>query len=176
MKKIFFLLALLLALGNYQTLFGKTVPKVSDEIKTRNREKDKGEKLFIRHSDQCLTIIERAAQKMSIQGVTIIAYIPGEVTSTWISKMKVVGSLTNSDSNLLAIASCKAAEMTDTFKDSGSGLRKPLKGENGYKGGIIKKVNSGYILAVFSGGSGDQDVAAAKEGLDWLLQYYPQSK
>jgi hypothetical protein len=63
--------------------------------------------------------------------------------------------------------------MADTFLDSGSGLRKPLKGENGYKGGIIKKVDSGYILTVFSGASGDQDVAAAKEGMDYLYQYFP---
>lgn len=105
----------------------------------------------------------------------IIAFIPGEITSTWISKIKVVGTLTNKDSNLLAVASCKAAEMADTFKDSGSGVRKPLKGENGYKGGVIKKVGSGYILTVFSGASGDQDVAAATEGMDYLYKYFPKT-
>ena len=47
-----------------------------------------------------------------------------------------------------------------------------LHREFGYKGGLIKKVNSGYILAVFSGGSSEQDAEVSKEGLDWLNKYY----
>lgn len=131
-----------------------------------------GEKIFIEHADKCLDIIEQAAQKISIKGVAVIAFIPGDVTKSWISKMKVVGALTNGKSNFLAIANSKAAEMADTYKDSGSGLREPMSGEFGYQGGIVKKVNSGYILAVFSGASGEQDVEVANEGLDWLYKYY----
>jgi hypothetical protein len=33
-------------------------------------------------------------------------------------------------------------------------------------------VKSGYVLAVFSGGSSDQDLEVAKIGLDWLLKKY----
>lgn len=131
-----------------------------------------GEKIFIEHADKCLALIEQAAQKISIKGVVVIAFIPGDVTKSWISKMKVVGALTDGMANFLAIANSKAAEMADTYKDSGSGLRKPMLGEFGYQGGIVKKVNSGYILAVFSGGTGEQDVEVANEGLDWLYKYY----
>lgn len=86
--------------------------------------------------------------------------------------MKVVGHLTRDKANLLGIASTKAAEMADTHQDSGSGLREIYSGELGYKGGLIKKVSSGYILAVFSGGSSKQDMEVAKIGLDWLSKYY----
>ncbi|GEM_PF-1230364 len=173
--KLFFFLGMAIILGLSRQIFAQTSTASTTEIKSTESQKKKGEKVFIKHADKCLTIIEKAAFKMSINGVMIIAFIPGEITSTWISKIKVVGTLTNKDSNLLAVASCKAAEMADTFKDSGSGVRKPLKGENGYKGGVIKKVGSGYILTVFSGASGDQDVAAATEGMDYLYKYFPKT-
>lgn len=130
-----------------------------------------GEKIFIEHADKCLALIEQAAQKISIKGVAVIAFIPGDVTKSWISKMKVVGALTDGTANFLAIANSKAAEMADTYKNSGSGIREPMLGEFGYQGGIVKKVNSGYILAVFSGGTGEQDVEVANEGLDLLYKY-----
>jgi uncharacterized protein GlcG (DUF336 family) len=104
--------------------------------------------------------------------VAVVAFIPGNATKSWISKMKVVGALTDGTANFLAIANSKAAEMADTYKDSGSSPRKPMLGEFGYQGGVVKKVNSGYILAVFSGGSGEQDAEVANEGLDWLYKYY----
>ena len=145
---------------------------ITNEIKTMKEEIKIGEKIFIEHADKCLTLIEQAAQKISIKGVAVIAFIPGDVTKSWISKMKVVGALTDGMANFLAIANSKAAEMADTYKNSGSGLREPMLGEFGYQGGIVKKVNSGYILAVFSGGSGEQDAEVANEGLDWLYKYY----
>ena len=86
--------------------------------------------------------------------------------------MKVVGNLTSGKSNLLGIAYTKASEMADTHRDSGSKIREIYSGELGYQGGLIKKVNSGYLLAVFSGGSGEQDLEVAKIGLDWLAKYY----
>ena len=116
--------------------------------------------------------MEKSAQNMSIKGVAIVAFIPGDATMSWISKMKVVGTLTNEKANFLGIASSKASEMADTHLDSGSGVRGIKSGENGYKGGIIRKVNSGYLIAAFSGGSGQQDVEVAKAGLDWLIKYY----
>jgi hypothetical protein len=132
----------------------------------------KGEKIFFKHADQCLSLIERAAQKISIKGVAVIAFMPGEITETWISKMKVVGNLTSGKANLLGIANTKASEMADTHLDSGSKIREIYNGELGYKGGLIKKVKSGYLLAVFSGGSGEQDLEVAKIGLDWLSKFY----
>ena len=86
--------------------------------------------------------------------------------------MKVVGALTSSSANLLAIANSKVSEMADTYKNSGSGVREPKTGEFGWQGGIIKKVNSGYILGAFSGATGEQDVELAGKGLDWLYKHY----
>jgi len=167
MKKILLLLALIILTGYYHQPLAKTKTTNVNEKNVKN-----GEKIFIEHSDKSLALIEEAAQKISIKGVAIIAFIPGDTAETWISKMKVVGNLTHDKANLLAIASTKAAEMADTHLDSGSGVREIYSGELGYKGGLIKKVSSGYILAVFSGGSGEQDLEVAKMGLDWLSKYY----
>ncbi|MBA4410162.1 MAG: hypothetical protein Q8S54_06790 [Bacteroidota bacterium] len=143
-----------------------------NDLKTKQAGTKTSQKIFVKHADQCLALIEQAAKKISIKGVAIVAYLPGDVTETWISKMKVVGNLTSGKANLLGIAYTKASEMADTHRDSGSKIREIYSGELGYKGGLIKKVNSGYILAVFSGGSGEQDLEVAKIGLDWLSKYY----
>lgn len=142
---------------------------------TKPMKVNKGEEIFIAKADKSLAIIEEAALKLQIKGTAVVAFIPGEKTESWISKMKVIGFFTNKDSNTLGVAYTKAAEMAETFKDSGSGIRKPLIGEYGWQGGVIKKVNSGYILAVFSGGSGEQDVEVAKKGLEWLYTYYSKN-
>lgn len=128
------------------------------------------EKNFIEHADACLEIMELAAQEMSVIGAAVIAYIPGEHTASWISRMRVVGTLANESANFLAIAYSKAAEMAETYKTSGTADREPLLGEFGYQGGVIKKVDAGYLLAVFSGASGEQDVEIAGKGLDCLLK------
>lgn len=132
----------------------------------------KGEKIFLKHADDALAAIEQGAVKLNIKGVALVVYIPGDSTRSWVSKMKVVGLMKKGSSNLLGVASTKAAEMADTYQDSGSGLRPPLRGEYGYKGGVIKKVSSGYIMAVFSGGSPDQDKEAATSGAQLLAQYF----
>jgi hypothetical protein len=132
----------------------------------------KGEKIFIKNGDNCLALMEEAAREMSVKGVALIAFIPGDSTTKWVSKMRVVGALKNNSANYLAIAYSKAAEMADLYKDSGSKTRDPLHGEFGYMGGIIKKVESGYILAVFSGASGEQDAEIANIGVDSLYEYY----
>ena len=164
MRKLLFILTLLIAAGFCHTNQAQTK---AQEKSTKN-----AEKIFVKQADQCLSHIEQSAQKISIKGVAIVAFIPSDTTVSWISKMKVVGNLTHDKANLLAIASTKAAEMADTHQDSGSGIREIYSGELGYKGGMIKKVSSGYILAVFSGGSGEQDLEVAKIGLDWLVKYY----
>lgn len=171
MKKIFLIMALIITSGLYLTTIAQT-----DVKEIRIPKSEKGELKFIKHSDKCLALMDQAAQKLAIKGTAVIAFIPGEKTQTWISKMKVVGFFTNNDANTLGIAYTKAAEMADLLKDSGSGIRKPLTGEFGWQGGVIKKVKTGYILAVFSGGSGEQDVQVAKEGLNLLFQFYSKSK
>lgn len=133
---------------------------------------DKGEVRFLEHADECLSIMAESAKGMAIQGVAVVAYIPGEKTSSWTSKMTVVGALSNEKSNYLAIAYSKAAEMAETFKNSSTALRKPLFGEFGYKGGMIQKVKSGYILTVFSGATGEQDAEVATKGLEWLAKKF----
>ena len=163
-------MALIITSGLYLTTMAQTDVAIGHKIKLIKG--NKGEKIFIKHADKSLAVIEEAARKLQIKGTAVVAFIPGEKTKTWISKMKVIGFFTNSDSNTLGIAYTKAAEMADTFKDSGSGIRKPLTGEYGWQGGTIRKVEGGYILAVFSGGSGEQDFAVASEGLNWLYQYY----
>jgi hypothetical protein len=132
----------------------------------------KGEKILIKNGDNCLALMEQAAREMSVKGVALIAFIPGDSTTKWVSKMRVVGALKNNSANYLAIAYSKAAEMADLYKDSGSKTRDPLHGEFGYQGGIIKKVESGFILAVFSGASGEQDAEIANVGVASLSVYY----
>jgi hypothetical protein len=107
-----------------------------------------------------------------MQGVVIVAYIPGEKTESWTSRMKVVGNLANVKVNFLAIAYAKASEMAVTLKDSGDQSRKDIVGELGYQGGAIMKVDSGYLVAAFSGGTGQQDVDVSKIGLEWLSKKF----
>ena len=131
-----------------------------------------GEKIFLKHADDCLLVIEKEAQSIGIKGVAIMAFIPGDSTTAWLSKMKVEGALTRDNLNFLAIANSKSSEMALTLKSSGSGVRPLLHGELGYPGGVIKKVNAGYILAAFSGGSSEQDFVAASKGLEELSKYF----
>ena len=133
---------------------------------------DPGETAFIEHADGCLNIMEDAAQKLSITGVAVIAYMPGDVATSWISKMKVVGVLANNEANFLGIANAKAAEMARSLKDSGTSQQDPLTGEFGWQGGMIRKVKSGYLIAAFSGGTGQQDADISNEALEWLAKYY----
>ena len=75
---------------------------------------------------------------------------------------------TDKGSNLLAIAYAKAAEMADTHQDSGSGIRPPMTGEYGWKGGVIVHGKAGYWIAAFSGGKSEDDVAISREGMSKL--------
>lgn len=162
MKKMFLLMALVITTSMY--------PEIQAKI---NKEVMKnGEQIFMEHADECLAIIEKAAQKISITGAAMIAFIPGDVSESWISKMKVMGRLADIEANFLAIAYAKAAEMAVTHNDSGNGERKDITGEFGWQGGVIIKVNSGYLVGAFSGGTGQQDADVAKEGLDWLSEKY----
>ena len=174
MKKIFLIITVLIVSGTYLKIQSqnKTGAVMTNEIKTNKEIMNSGDKIFIEHADECLALIEAEAQKLSIKGVAIMSFIPGDSCKSWISKMKVVGALTNEKANFLGIASSKAAEMAETHINSGSGIREPKLGELGYKGGVIKKVNGGYILAVFSGGKSEEDAAVSTKGLELLDKYY----
>lgn len=133
-----------------------------------------GQDLFLAHAGHCLDAMERTALGMGVQGVALVAYIPGEKTVSWISQMKVVEALTSGSANFLSVAYSKAGEMADTFKDSGGRTGEPLHGEFGYQGGVIEKVGAGHILAVFSGATGEQDTEIARKGLEELKRAFDQ--
>jgi uncharacterized protein GlcG (DUF336 family) len=164
MKKMFLLMALVITSIIY--------PEVQAETKINKEAMKNGEQIFLKHADECLAIIEQAAQKLSITGAAMVAFIPGDVSESWISKMKVMGRLADNEANFLAIAYAKAAEMAVTRKNSGNEGRKDITGEFGWQGGVIIKVGSGYLVGAFSGGTGQQDADVAKEGLDWLSKKY----
>ena len=111
---------------------------------------------------------------MSVQGVAVVAFIPGDTAHTWISGMRVVGRLASGSANFLSVAYSKAGEMADTFRDSGSGTREPLHGEFGYQGGLIRKVAPGYLLTVFSGASGEEDTEIARAGMEVIEKAFAE--
>ena len=122
-------------------------------------------------ADKALLAMKKHAGELHIQGVAVVAFAPGESVQSWSSKMLVVGHLKNSPAqnkkgdNLLGIAYSKAAEMADTLKDSGSGIRPPMTGEYGWQGGVVARGKTGILIAAFSGGSSEDDVKASRAGL-----------
>lgn len=159
MKKLFFLLSLILISSVCLNSYAKT---------NNGANESKGEQLFLKYADECLAQMEKAAKNETITGVAVISFIPGDVTESWVSKMKVVGKLADDKANLCAIAYSKSSEMAVTLKDSGDGTRKSINGELGYQGGAIIKVKYGYILAAFSGGTGQQDYDVSKLAIEWM--------
>ena len=181
MKKIILLIAIVIVSAMGFTASAQSGRRNASKAnlakeKAAPAKENKGEKIFLQHADKALSIIEQEAQKISIKGTAVIAFIPGEKTDRWTSKMKVIGFFTNDNSNTLGVAYTKMAEMADTFKDSGSNSRKVLTGETGWQGGAVKKVEGGYILAAFSGAKGEEDYAVATAGLNFLEQQYAQKK
>ena len=131
--------------------------------------------IFESLADKALVAMTRQAEELKIHGAAIVTYIEGDTTKSWSSKMVVVGSMKNAPTekdkgaNLLAIAYSKASEMAETLKDSGHAGRPPMGGENGWEGGVIKKVSTGYVIAAFSGGPSEADVKVSRAGLQVLV-------
>jgi hypothetical protein len=125
-------------------------------------------------ADSALVAMSQRAAALKITGVAVVAYIAGDTTRSWSSKMVVVGKMKeaptekNRGSNLLAIAYAKAAEMAETLKDSGQAGRPPMTGETGWQGGLIKQGRTGYLIAAFSGGPSAADLKVSQAGLDVL--------
>ncbi len=117
-----------------------------------------------------LQAMKARAEDLKIGGVAVVAYFEGDRIQEWSSKMLVVGRMkddptaADKGSNLLGIAYAKAAEMADTLKDSGSKVRPPMTGEFGWEGGVILQLNTGHVIAAFSGGKSDDDVAVSRVG------------
>jgi len=170
MKKSCILLALILVSGIYTNCLAEKNSASGDKTETESA--SKGEQLFIKYADECLKLISEAANKDSVTGVTMVAFIPGDVAKSWVSKMLVVGRLADDKANFSAIAYAKASEMAVTLKDSGNEDRKNITGEFGWQGGAIAKVNGGYLVAAFSGGTGQQDYDVSKLGLEWLAEKF----
>lgn len=163
MKKIFFITTFAIISSICSNSYAKTNSVINAT---------KGEQLFLKHADECLALMEKAVKNESLTGVAVISFIPDDVTESWISKMKVVGKLADANANLCAVAYSKASEMAVTLKDSGDSTRKTIAGELGYQGGAIVKVKYGYLLAAFSGASGQQDYDVSKLGLEWLANKF----
>ena len=123
---------------------------------------------------RALDAMVEEAGKRGMKGVAVVAFVPGEKTGEWSSRMRVVDGLVQGNANVLAIAYCKLSEMADTLRDSGSQVRPPLHGELGYRGGAIRKTAEGWLLAAFSGGKDTDDLDVANVGLD-LLQKRPDA-
>ena len=156
-------LFLLIALST----FGQSTP-VSTDIRPA--------KVFDEVADSALASMTKRAQELKIHGAAVVAFIEGDVTQSWSSKMVVVGSMKDAPTekghgnNLLAIAYSKAAEMAETLKDSGQAGRPPMTGETGWQGGLIKKGKTGYLIAAFSGGPSESDLKVSQAGLEVLAE------
>jgi hypothetical protein len=154
-------LILLLALS----AFGQSAPPPADL---------KPDKIFNAVADSALMAMTKRAEELKIKGAAVVAYIEGDTTKSWSSKMVVVGAMKNAPTeknhgaNLLAIAYSKAAEMAETLKDSGSAGRPPMTGETGWQGGLIWKGKTGYLIAAFSGGPSESDLKVSQAGLEVL--------
>lgn len=117
-----------------------------------------------------LDAMAREAAARQMKGVAVIAFVPGDAARSWTSQMRVVDAFVLAQANVLGIAYAKMSEMADTLEPSGSGKRPPHHGEFGYKGGAIRKVAGGHLLAAFSGGKDTDDLDVANVGLDHLAK------
>jgi hypothetical protein len=104
--------------------------------------------------------MEAQARAMGITGTAAVGWFRRD--AGLVSMARGCGRMFAADVNLLAIAGSKIAEMCDTGRDSGSGVRPPATGEFGYQGGLVRAVGGGYVLAAFSGASGADDVVVAR--------------
>jgi hypothetical protein len=116
--------------------------------------------------ERCLNTMNQKRKTMGVSGVAMVAFT--ENLDNWTSKMKVCGALKNETVNFLSVAYSKAGEMIDTLKNSGNAGRAPLLGEFGFLGGLIEKYENGYLVAVFSGATGEEDTLIAQAGLQEL--------
>ena len=124
-----------------------------------------------------IAAMEQHALKLGVKGVIVVASMDSS-GGAWESSMKAVKATKSIPENpaqaeypgynFIGIAYSKAAEMADTKINSGSKVRPPYQGEYGFQGGSIRKTPDGYVLAVFSGATGEQDFEIAEAGMEAL--------
>ncbi|HWG19743.1 MAG TPA: hypothetical protein VG225_04370 [Terracidiphilus sp.] len=116
-----------------------------------------------------LAAMKTRAAELHIQGVAIVSFASGDTIQGWMSRMAVVGHMTDQAggkaNNLLGIAYAKASEMANTLKDSGTSGQPPMTGEFGWQGGVILRTGKGFLIVAFSGGKSEDDVEVSKAGL-----------
>ncbi|MFC1700471.1 hypothetical protein ACFLZ4_02425 [Patescibacteria group bacterium] len=122
--------------------------------------------------------IRRVATQMGLQGVGgALVVLDGE--TVWNPTLVVVGNFQrgpdpnrgedDTGTNYAAVGFSKLAEMIDTEKNSGTQRdRKPKKGEFGYLGGVMSRIDNMLILTFFSGGTENEDNRVAKPALNTL--------
>ena len=129
---------------------------------------DPGAARFHAAAGRALDVMVKEAETRGMKGVAVVAWVPGDKTLAWDSKMRAVDAIVLGEANVLAIAYAKLSEMADTLRDSGSQARKTLHGELGYRGGAIRPTAGGFYLAAFSGGKDTDDLDVSRKGLDAL--------
>jgi hypothetical protein len=127
---------------------------------------------FLAVADTALDAMVERARALGAKGAAVVAWAELAPARGWVSRLRIVGAMATADSNLVAIAYSKAAEMADTRADSGGGIRPPLRGEHGYRGGVIAALGDGHAMAVFSGASGAEDVDISQAGMAVFAQRY----
>jgi hypothetical protein len=163
MKHLFLVLLLALSAAAQSTSSSQPEAKKPGEI-------------FNEVADSALAAMTKQAEELKIKGAAVVAYVDGDTTKSWSSKMVVVGTMTTKPTekrkgdNLLGVAYSKAAEMADTLKDSGKAGRPPMTGETGFQGGLIVKCKTGYLIAAFSGGPAALDLKVSQAGLKVLAE------
>jgi hypothetical protein len=131
---------------------------------------------FATRSGPALEAMRTKAAQLNIGGVAVIAFFEGPTLRAWTSRMSVVDRYKDSPTsnqagnNLLGIAYAKAAEMADTRRNSGAAGRPPMTGEFGWPGGAIREWHGGYLIAAFSGGKSEDDLAVSQAGLAAFVQ------
>jgi hypothetical protein len=179
MKIVFQMIALgLIVLASPVLKAGGGPPGKSNvnDIKIMDGTEKKGKRMepFQSSAASMIAAMENHARKLGVKGVIVVASMD-DSSNSWVSQMKAVDVIKALDDrpeqhqypgyNFIAIAYSKAAEMADTKLNSGSKVRPAYQGEFGYEGGVIKKLPSGYFLAVFSGATSEQDLEIAKVGM-----------
>lgn len=122
--------------------------------------------LFDKKAEKALLAMHKTAKELKIEGVSVVCFFSKD-QKRWSSKMEIVGTIADANSNFLAIAYAKAAEMARTLKPSGTSGRPVVKfvGETGWQGGVIKEIAGGYLLTAFSGGPSAKDLLVAEAGV-----------
>lgn len=120
-----------------------------------------------------LDIMQRHAEALGVHGAAVAAYLEDRETLDWQVDLRIVEvmKVINADGkgyNFVGVVFQKACEAMDTHQNSGSKVRPTLAGECGWAGSLTEEVGKGYVLTAFSGGTSDQDVEIAAQGLAYL--------